>query len=77
MSISWPPIAFISSRTICTAFWCTRQPAGSQRPQAGADLADQAGADQQLVRERLGVGGRLLLGREEVAGESGHVGRGA
>ena len=28
MSISWPPIASISSRTICTAFWCTRQPAG-------------------------------------------------
>ena len=30
MSISWPPIASISSRTICTTFWCTRQPAGSQ-----------------------------------------------
>src|SRR5215216_5491404 len=34
MNISWPPIAFISSRTICTAFSCTRQPRGRnvQRP---------------------------------------------
>ena len=30
MRSSWPPMAFISSRTICTAFWCTRQPAGIQ-----------------------------------------------
>src|SRR3954454_6404470 len=30
MSISPQPIASISSRTICAAFWCTRQPAGSQ-----------------------------------------------
>ena len=29
MSSSWPPIAFISSRTICTTRSCTRQPAGS------------------------------------------------
>ena len=29
MSISWPPIAFISSRMIDTTRWCTRQPAGS------------------------------------------------
>src|SRR6266540_1051440 len=27
-SISWPPIASISSRMICTTFWCTRQPSG-------------------------------------------------
>src|SRR3954470_12936410 len=30
MSISPQPIASISSRTIWAAFWCTRQPAGSQ-----------------------------------------------
>src|SRR3954464_3231120 len=30
MSISPQPMASISSRTICAAFWCTRQPAGSQ-----------------------------------------------
>ena len=28
MSISCPPIASISSRMICTTFWCTRQPSG-------------------------------------------------
>ena len=27
-SISWPPIAFISSRMICSIFMCTRQPSG-------------------------------------------------
>ena len=48
-------------------------PAGRQpRPQAAAELADEPGADHQLVRERLGVGGRLLLGRQEVVGEAGH-----
>ena len=39
-------------------------PAGGQpRPHAGAHLAHQAGAHHQLVRDRLGVGGGLLLGR--------------
>ena len=47
--------------------WCTRQPAGSQLHRPGADLADEAGAHHQLVRERLGVGGRLALGGQEVA----------
>jgi hypothetical protein len=48
-------------------------PAGRQpRPQAAADLAGEAGADRQLVGERLGVGGRLLLGRQEVVGEACH-----
>src|SRR5579862_2658875 len=28
ISISWPPIASISSRMICSTFWCTRQPRG-------------------------------------------------
>ena len=33
-SISCPPMALISSRMICTTFWCTRQPSGMnvQRP---------------------------------------------
>ena len=74
ISISWPPIASISSRTICTAFWCTRQPAGQPAPQAGADLPDHPGAHQQLVRERLRVGGGLLLGREEVLAQTRHRG---
>ena len=30
MSISCPPIAFSSSRTICSARRCTRSPAGNQ-----------------------------------------------
>ena len=51
-------------------------PAGRQpRPHAGAELADEAGADHQLVRDRLGVGGRLALGRQQVVGEAGHRGR--
>ena len=68
MSISWPPIASISSRTICDDA-LVHPPAGRQpRPQAGADLADEAGADHQLVRQRLGVGGRLALGGQQKLG---------
>ncbi len=41
-------------------------PAGRQpRPQPRAELADEAGPDHQLVRDRFRVGGRLTLGREE------------
>ena len=51
-------------------------PAGWQpRPHPGPDLADQAGSDHQLVRDRLRVGRRLLLGGKQVFGEAGHVGR--
>ena len=40
-----------------------RAPAGGQeRPEAGAELAHEARADHELVRERLGVGRGLLLG---------------
>jgi hypothetical protein len=39
-----------------------------EAPQAGAELAHEARADHQLVRERLGVRGRLLLRRQEVSG---------
>jgi hypothetical protein len=49
-------------------------PAGRQpAPEAGADLANQPGADHQLVRERLRVGGGLLLGGQQVAGQSRHA----
>src|SRR3954452_72878 len=54
MSISWQPMRSISSRTICTAFWCTRQPAGSHdhspaptcraRPARTSSLCDRASA---------------------------------
>jgi hypothetical protein len=37
-------------------------------PQPGPDLADHAGADEQLVRQRLGVRGRLLLRRQQITG---------
>ena len=48
-------------------------PAGRQPgPESRADLADQPGSDHELVRERLRVGGRLLLGRQEVAREPRH-----
>ena len=41
-------------------------PAGRQEaPEPGADLADHPGADEQLVRDRLGVRGVVAEGREE------------
>jgi hypothetical protein len=48
-------------------------PAGRQpTPQPGADLPDHPGAHEQLVRERLRVGGRLFLGGEEVLAQTRH-----
>ena len=41
------------------------QPAGQEAPQAGADLADQPGPDEQLVGDRLGVRGVVAQGRQE------------
>ena len=65
MSISCPPIASISSRMIWTTFWCTRQPSGRNVQTPALDLPDEAAADEQLVRDRLGVGRSLAQGREE------------
>ena len=45
---------------------------GQPRPQPAAELAGEPGADQELVLRRLGVGRRLLLGRQEVLGKAGH-----
>src|SRR6185503_8089637 len=39
------------------------------------DLADEAGADAKLVRERLRLGGRLALGGQEVAVQTRHARR--
>src|SRR6185437_14856146 len=48
-------------------------PAGRQpAPQSRSDLANQAGADHQLVRDRLRVGGGLALSGKEILGEPGH-----
>ena len=41
-------------------------------PHPGAQLAHQAGAHHQHVRERLRVGGRVLQRRQEIAGKAGH-----
>ena len=68
-SISWPPIASISSRMICSTFRCTRQPSGRNVQRPALDLADEAAADEQLVarrpRRRPGssrsVGGRAVM----------------
>ena len=50
-------------------------PAGRQvAPHAGTDLADHPGADEQLVGDRLGVGGSVLDGGKEVLGEERHLG---
>ena len=45
---------------------------GQPRPQARAELADESGAHHELVRDRLGIGRRLALGRQQQCGESGH-----
>ena len=58
-SISWSPIAFISSRMTCMTFCWTRQPSGRNVKEPGADLPDEASAHEQLVAYRLGVRGRL------------------
>ena len=48
-------------------------PAGRQPgPHAGAHLTHQAGSHHQLVGDRLRVGGRLLLGRQQVFGQACH-----
>jgi hypothetical protein len=36
-----------------------------ERPQARADLPDEAGAHEQLVRDRVGVARRVAQGRQE------------
>jgi hypothetical protein len=36
-----------------------------ERPEAGRDLPDEAGADKQLVRDGLGVRGRIAQRRQE------------
>ena len=46
---------------------------GHPRPHPRAELANQAGADHELVRGRLCVGGRLLLGRQQVFAEACHL----
>ena len=67
------PIEFLTDERHDTL---VHAPAGRQpRPHAGAHLADQTGAHHQLVRDRLGVGGGLLLGRQQVLGETGHCAR--
>ena len=62
---SCEPIASISSRMICSTLRCTRQPSGVNDHRPGADLADEAGAHEQLVADRLGVGRRVAQGRQE------------
>ena len=42
-----------------------------ERPDARAHLADEAAADEQLVVDRLGVGGRVAQGRQEELGGAG------
>ncbi len=64
-SISWPPIALISSRMICTTRCCTRQPSGMYVQRPAPDLADEPAADEELVRRGLRVCGRVAKGRRE------------
>ena len=65
MNISCPPIAFISSRTICDDLLVDAPPEREERPEAGAHLADEAAAHEQLVARGLRVGGSLAQGRQE------------
>ena len=66
------PIASISSRRICSTRRCARHPAGRKVHMPGAQLAHEPGAHHQDVRDRLGVGGRFLQRRQEIAGKAGH-----
>ena len=43
-----------------------------KRPEPGAHLADEGAADEQLVADRLGVGGVLTQGRKEELGGPPH-----
>ena len=72
MSISWAPIAFCSSRTICAAFSCTFQPSGRYDQMPGADLADVAAAHEELVARGLGVGRIVPKRRDEERRKAGH-----
>ena len=69
---SWPPIAFISSRTIADHVLDHAMPGGEPGPKPGAELAHEARADHQLVRDRLGVRGVVAEGRHEVSAEARH-----
>ena len=65
INISWPPIASISSRTICDDL-LVHAPARRQKaPEPGADLADQPRPDEQLVGDGLGVRRVVPEGRKE------------
>ena len=63
--ISWPPIAFdLLADDLLDPH--VHAPAERQhRPEAGADLADEAAAHEQLVRGGLRVGGGVAQGRQE------------
>ena len=68
MSISWPPIASISSRMICTTFWCTRQPSGRNVQTPALTWRMIAAADEQLVRDGLRICRRFAQGGDEQRG---------
>src|SRR3954452_19166607 len=82
MSISWQPIRSISSRTICTAFWCTRQPAGSHdhrpaptcraRPARTMSLCESASASAGACFSvgRTSWDWRLIIGAQNATGEA-------
>ena len=64
-------MASISSRTTFSILRSTLRPSGSQLYSPGADRADVAGADQQLVAGHLGVGGVVAQGAQEQLGHAG------
>ena len=65
ISISWPPIASISSRMICSTFRWTRQPSGRNVQRPALTWRMKPAADEQLVADRLGVGRIVAQRRQE------------
>ena len=68
IDISCPPIASISSRITRTTFSWIAPARRQERPEPGAELTDQTCADEQLVRDSLGVGRVLAERRQEEDG---------
>ena len=65
ISSSWPPAASISSRMMCSIVRRARQAEGEVGVDAGGELVDEAGAEQELVGGGLGLRRGLAQGLAE------------
>ena len=72
MSISWPPIASISSRMICSTFWCTRQPSGRNVQTPALTWRMYPPRTSSLCETASASAGGLAQGRDEELGLAGN-----